>query len=1105
MKRICLLLLFIAVCTTSNLLHAQSVVGYSYYREIQLPLSNHGLVANAAAVPVYFDTIATEFKSVSNGGHVQSEQGNDIEFFTLTSCTSIVPASKLNHQLVEYNPVTGRLRAWVNLTYADALVGTFKIAVYYGNPSATAPTQNTTNFWNSNYKAIWHFDNVNTSDATPNNTLVTDTGEVLVTPSVLGPGRDLSNHSPFIIIDSLRDPGGRPAKFIGLPNNFLQGFRNFTFEGWVRQYSTATSWERVFGFGKSQQVSMYFSPSMFADATNCQSTFRVSNVATTAENQVTCWNGNAGGPTDILTQIWAHWAIVYDYDNHVMQIYKNGVAKITDGSQNIPPAMMAQLSSLVPGRGSNYIGRSNYRSSNDQYLDAVIDEFRISDVARPASYILSQYQVQKQGKNYCRISGEKQKITSVLAADNFTTNSRTFSTNMSVCEGETLVINVAGRFPGVYNNWATISPAARNDTGRTHMVIGGRAGQTIVINETQRNSQGCAGPITNIIISVQASPAKPAIALSAARVCVPGVVTLTGPTGMAKWAWSNGDTTQSISFSSAGAHSVSLKVTNSTGCQSVDSSVTVYVDTLPANAKVDNNLVSICGPDRVRFTVEEEPNTTYKWYNDLGQLVYTGVSYLTDTINLNSGTHFTVEANNAHCPALVRTPVDVNFFSAIDAPHQTGGPVTRCGSGTVQFPVAGALGTAKYRWYSAASGGTKLQDSTLAVFTTPVISATDTFYVSIFNGRCETPRIPVIAHITPGPSPIISPMASGLAKCFVPGEQQTFNVFNRSNPNTVFTWKHGTETVTGTTTYSFTPTKAGADTVKLTETDPNGGCVGEANPVILTFYPNPGTDLEITGTTVLCAGDSAGFTLAGYTGSTYNFPVPQNASILSTSGNRAVVQFGSPGTYIVKATETTSFGCVGTERSLQVFVRASPEPVLSGAHIICPQRDSTYLYSAVLTPGAVYTWKVTGARSFRADNNTASVFWVPDSAVGRSVTVTENFNGTKCEGTSVINVYADSLLTLPDSPCKIEDYPMDVPNIYTPNGDGINDEFIVRNFRYYGISRLQVFNRWGKQVYDRTLNEHNWDGSNLPSATYFYILQSERGGKIKHGWIDISR
>jgi gliding motility-associated-like protein len=98
-----------------------------------------------------------------------------------------------------------------------------------------------------------------------------------------------------------------------------------------------------------------------------------------------------------------------------------------------------------------------------------------------------------------------------------------------------------------------------------------------------------------------------------------------------------------------------------------------------------------------------------------------------------------------------------------------------------------------------------------------------------------------------------------------------------------------------------------------------------------------------------------------------------------------------------------------------------------------------------------------------------------------------------------------------------------VPNVFSPNGDGIQDYFRIQNIEKYPEAKIEIYNRWGKLVYELE-NYGNtdiwgetdawWNGySNnnlqfgteiLPSATYFYILYLNNGSDPQNGFVYLS-
>jgi len=72
-----------------------------------------------------------------------------------------------------------------------------------------------------------------------------------------------------------------------------------------------------------------------------------------------------------------------------------------------------------------------------------------------------------------------------------------------------------------------------------------------------------------------------------------------------------------------------------------------------------------------------------------------------------------------------------------------------------------------------------------------------------------------------------------------------------------------------------------------------------------------------------------------------------------------------------------------------------------------------------------------------------------------------------------------------------------IPNVITPNGDGRNDRFVIRNLLSYDSRAIIIKNRWGRTVYESTNYNNDWDGSNVPDGVYYGILNILEGDSNK--------
>lgn len=129
--------------------------------------------------------------------------------------------------------------------------------------------------------------------------------------------------------------------------------------------------------------------------------------------------------------------------------------------------------------------------------------------------------------------------------------------------------------------------------------------------------------------------------------------------------------------------------------------------------------------------------------------------------------------------------------------------------------------------------------------------------------------------------------------------------------------------------------------------------------------------------------------------------------------------------------------------------------------------------------GGAYSWVPTSSLS---DNNTATTFATPGATTVYTLTVTVN----GCTDQDNVTVFV------------VE--PINVPNTFTPNGDGTNDIWEIRNIEDFPNAKVTVYDRWGQKVFNTVgyTNANAWDGTNhglnLPAAVYYYVIDLNNGG-----------
>ncbi|MDR2834936.1 MAG: gliding motility-associated C-terminal domain-containing protein [Bacteroidales bacterium] len=112
----------------------------------------------------------------------------------------------------------------------------------------------------------------------------------------------------------------------------------------------------------------------------------------------------------------------------------------------------------------------------------------------------------------------------------------------------------------------------------------------------------------------------------------------------------------------------------------------------------------------------------------------------------------------------------------------------------------------------------------------------------------------------------------------------------------------------------------------------------------------------------------------------------------------------------------------------------------------------------------------------------------------KNITVTQSgYYIVSVSDGEICNVAVDSVLV---RPCPDE---LDIPNAFTPNGDGTNDTWVIDKMEQFEEFTLEIFNTWGQKMFECKNIYIPWDGKYknrpVPTGTYLYVMTLENGKK----------
>jgi gliding motility-associated-like protein len=485
--------------------------------------------------------------------------------------------------------------------------------------------------------------------------------------------------------------------------------------------------------------------------------------------------------------------------------------------------------------------------------------------------------------------------------------------------------------------------------------------------------------------------------------------------------------------------------------------LTLNDPTPPPLPAVGNN-GPVCLGDTLKVSATDAVSgVTYSWSGPGGFGLIDTNSFVIPVSKFSDAGTYTVTVTKALCTSSNTTLVVVKQIPTPVAGNNS----AICTGDTLKLNSFSGNGATSYRWAGPNNYSSILQN--------PIILRPDTFAAGTYtvtitlNGCAKIDSTKAIIYQTPGP-PIVTDtvycqgdIAAPLNTTGVPGNNLAWYTSSKfANPTNVdpvpFT------TIPGT--YKWYSNQALIATPTLS-------CVGPLAVQQVTVHPKFTPQVSASDS-VICTGSQVTFTVSNAgddkTGISWAFAAGDSVKNL----NPLVHAFDAIGTYTISATALHQY-CPNP--TLTKVINVYPYPVinLGPDTSICLGSQSITLVDAISgsRAAAQYVW------------NTGEI--TPSIVVRKPGIYYAKLTMFGCSTTDTVIVANNCY--------------MDIPNAFTPNGDGANDYFFPRQLLTRGLIGfgMDIYNRWGQKVFSTiALDGQGWDGNfngvPQPEGVYVYII-----------------
>lgn len=498
----------------------------------------------------------------------------------------------------------------------------------------------------------------------------------------------------------------------------------------------------------------------------------------------------------------------------------------------------------------------------------------------------------------------------------------------------------------------------------------------------------------------------------------------------------------------------------------------------------------VCTGTNTMFSVTISGASGYQWQSSTDGIIWNNISgAVQDTLKLNqvtaaqSGTQYRVIVSSSSCGNLTSAiaALTVNTPATIDTQAVS---QTICSGSNASFHVGASGSELTYQWQSSLNGLSwsnisGANSATLNLLSVPSADS-GTEYQVIVTGTCNSiTSNPVTLNVDPVASINIQPVSDTVCS----GSNASFYV-DASGKDLTYQWQSSSNgsdwnNVAGGISPTLRIINASvSDSGTQYRVMVSGSCSRVISNTAILYVNSLASISEQPVSQTVCNGSDVSFRITAEGSSlSYQWQSSMNGTVWNNvSGGMSstlklsnVAHTDSVTQYRVDITG----GCTNTISSVATLT-VSPIPVI----IVTSENPNP------VSKGIPTRLTATGAQSYQwAPNADIQNGW-DNAIISIQPEQNETFavTGTTAEGCSSTQTYSVQVS---------EDFKLVCNNIVTPNGDGINDTWIIQNIRSYPHNKVMIFDEAGRKIYEKENYGNTWNGINggpLREGTYYYIF-----------------